>query len=90
MSSSEIARKNDLMRSTFIGCRVVMTEAVSAAPNKEEILSAVRSFKDFTSGNNPYGDMTSHFLKWMAKAISSNSIITTTITSTSKKTEIAF
>lgn len=56
MSSNEIARKNDVMRSTFIGCRVVTTEAVSAAPNKEEILSAVRNFKDFTTGNNPYGE----------------------------------
>jgi hypothetical protein len=56
MSSKEVARKNDLMRSTFIGCRVVMTKAVSEAPNKEDVLSAVRNFKEFTRDNNPHGE----------------------------------
>jgi hypothetical protein len=56
MSSKEIARKNDLMRSTFIGCRLVMTKAVSEAPNKDDVLSAVRNFKDFTRDNNPHGE----------------------------------
>lgn len=54
--TNEIAHKNDLMRSTFIGCRVVMTRTVSEAPNREEILSAVRKFNAFTSDNNPHGE----------------------------------
>jgi hypothetical protein len=56
MSAAEIAKKNDLMRSTFIGCRVVMTSTVSEAPNREDILEAVRGFNMFTPDNDPYGE----------------------------------
>jgi hypothetical protein len=49
---------NDNFRSTFIGGQVVMTHGVSELPIdvKAEALLMVRSFNDFTEGNDPYGE----------------------------------
>jgi len=56
--AAKIARKNDLCRTTFLLCRVVMKEGVALSPDREEVLSAVRSFssKQFTLGNDPHGE----------------------------------
>jgi len=49
---------NDLLRSTFLTGRVVMTEGVRALPlaTREEIVTKVRTFDAFTQGNDPYGE----------------------------------
>jgi Protein of unknown function (DUF3768) len=49
---------NDFFRSTFIGGRVVMTQGVSELPIdvKAEALLLVKTFKDFTRDNDPYGE----------------------------------
>lgn len=49
---------NDNFRSSFIGGQVVMTAGVNELPMdvKAEILLKVRSFDDFTGGNDPYGE----------------------------------
>lgn len=49
-----IAQKNDLARTTFIGCRVVVSEALSQSPKKGDVLTAVREFNDFTPANDPH------------------------------------
>lgn len=47
---------NDNFRTTFIGGQVLISAGVSELPMdiKAEALLAVRSFNDFTGGNDPY------------------------------------
>lgn len=53
-----IADLNDLLRTTFLTGRVVMTEGVRALPAhvREKIITKVRAFDDFTEGNDPHGE----------------------------------
>jgi len=53
-----IAEKNDLMRKTFMGCRVLLTEGVQALDpiHQSAVIEAVQKFKDFEPGNDPYGE----------------------------------
>lgn len=56
MKKNPIAVKNDLFRTTFFGCRVVVSESLHRSPKKEGVLTAVRSFNDFNKDNDPYGE----------------------------------
>lgn len=56
MKLSAIAAKNDLLRKTFIGCRVVVTAALHHSPKKDAVIVAVREFNAFNRDNDPYGD----------------------------------
>lgn len=58
MSITQISQKNDLMRKTFIGCRVLITRGVNALDNKtkERVIEAVQNFNDFNENNDPYGE----------------------------------
>lgn len=49
---------NDNFRSTFIGGQVVLTCGVNELPIdvKAKALLMVKTFKDFTSDNDPYGE----------------------------------
>ena len=49
---------NDSFRSTFVGGQVVMTQGVDALPidTKARVLSAVRSFTNFTKDNDPHNE----------------------------------
>lgn len=49
---------NDNFRSTFIGGTVVMTHGVSELPLdvKAKAVLLVKTFKDFTRDNDPYGE----------------------------------
>lgn len=49
---------NDLLRTTFLTGRVVMTEGILALPSaaREDIITKVRAFDAFTAGNDPYGE----------------------------------
>lgn len=53
-----IAGLNDLLRTTFLTGRVVMTEGVRALPAhaREEVITKVRTFDDFTADNDPHGE----------------------------------
>jgi hypothetical protein len=53
---SPIARLNDELRRTFIGGKIMMTAGISALPDdaKAKMLSAVRSFSNFTEDNDPH------------------------------------
>ena len=53
-----IAGLNDLLRTTFLTGRVVMTEGVRALPAhvREEIITKVRAFDNFTEDNDPLGE----------------------------------
>ena len=53
-----IAGLNDLLRTTFLTGRVVMTEGVRALPAhvREEIITKVRAFDDFAEDNDPHGE----------------------------------
>lgn len=56
--SQHIRVLNDNFRSTFVGGQVVMTVGVSELPMdvKATALLKVKSFNDFTGGNDPYGE----------------------------------
>jgi Protein of unknown function (DUF3768) len=56
--SDRIRVLNDNFRTTFIGGQVFVSAGVSELPMdiKAEALLAVRSFKDFNGGNDPYAE----------------------------------
>jgi hypothetical protein len=56
--SIRIRELNDLLRSTFSGGKVVMTDGVATLPEREltELLERVRRFHEFTEDNDPYGE----------------------------------
>lgn len=58
MSRRAVAALNDAFRSTFQGGRVLITTGVSALPPilAAEVLERVRTFTDFTTDNDPYGE----------------------------------
>ena len=49
---------NDNFRATFLGGTVVMTQGVSELPldMKAQAVLVVKTFKDFTRDNDPYGE----------------------------------
>lgn len=57
-SRPTIAQLNDVLRTTFLTGRVLLTEGVAALPEatKAEIIDRVRSFDSFTEDNDPYGE----------------------------------
>jgi hypothetical protein len=56
--SARIRELNDLLRRTFAGGKVVMTDGVAALPEADlaQLLARVRSFDAFTNDNDPYGE----------------------------------
>ena len=56
--SIRIRELNDLLRRTFTGGKVVMTDGVAALPEVDlaQLLAKVRSFDEFTNDNDPYGE----------------------------------
>jgi hypothetical protein len=56
--SIRIRELNDLLRRTFTGGRVVMTDGVAALPEADlaQLLARVRTFDAFTNDNDPYGE----------------------------------
>ena len=53
---SDIAKANDLLRTTFLSGKVILTQSVSKAPDREDVITAVREFNDFNEDNDPYGE----------------------------------
>lgn len=56
MTAARIAELNDAARSSFIGCRVVVTQGVAAMDDLDGLYAKVRTFNDFTERNDPYGE----------------------------------
>ena len=57
-SATRIAELNDMLRTTFLTGRVVMTEGLRALPDpiREEIITRVHTFDGFTPDNDPHGE----------------------------------
>lgn len=55
-SSAAIARLNDAARTSFIGCRVVITQGIAGIDDLDGLYSKVRSFDEFTERSDPYGE----------------------------------
>lgn len=53
-----IAGLNDLLRTTFLTGRVMLTEGVRALPEatRQDVLTRVRTFTAFTPDNDPHGE----------------------------------
>lgn len=56
MTAARIAALNDAARTSFIGCRVVITKGISAMDDLDGLYAKVRAFSDFTDSNDPYGE----------------------------------
>jgi hypothetical protein len=58
MTTEKIAQLNDLLRTTFLGGKIIMTAGIAALPpdTRDEIITKVREFADFSEDNNPYGE----------------------------------
>jgi hypothetical protein len=56
ITSKDIAKKNDLLRTTFMTGRIVLTLAVRESVDREEVITAVREFNDFNGNNDPHGE----------------------------------
>ena len=58
MSTNAIAKLNDLLRTTFIGGQIVMTAGIAELPSevREDIITKIRTFDDFSEDNDPYGE----------------------------------
>ncbi|CUX68041.1 DUF3768 domain-containing protein (plasmid) [Agrobacterium tumefaciens] len=56
--TARIAELNDVLRTTFLTGRVLMTEGIRALADElqSRIVEAVQSFKDFTPDNDPHGE----------------------------------
>lgn len=47
---------NDLARTTFLGCRVMVTAGVKEMDDLEAVLTKVRTFDAFSEDNDPHGE----------------------------------
>ena len=56
MTAARIAQLNDAARTTFIGCRVVITKGIAAMDDLDGLYAKVRAFNDFNERNDPYGE----------------------------------
>ncbi|HEV7248827.1 MAG TPA: DUF3768 domain-containing protein [Shinella sp.] len=58
LPTHKIADLNDLLRTTFLTGKVVLTEGFRALPEnvREDVLTQVRCFSDFGPDNDPYGE----------------------------------
>lgn len=56
MTAARIAQLNDAARTSFIGCRVVITKGIAAMDDLDGLYAKVRAFDDFTERNDPYGE----------------------------------
>jgi len=58
MAKHTISDLNDLLRQTFIGGKVLITEGISNLSDEvqESVVSNVRGFADFSEDNDPYGE----------------------------------
>jgi hypothetical protein len=56
--TARIRRLNDVLRATFTGGKVVMTDGVAALPENDlaQLLVKVRGFDEFTNDNDPHGE----------------------------------
>ena len=55
-TTTTIRTLNDLARTTFLGCRVIITAVVRELGNLDAILTKVRTFDAFSEDNDPYGE----------------------------------
>lgn len=56
MTAARIAELNDAARTSFIGCRVVITSGIAAMEDLDAVYAKVRAFTDFSARNDPYGE----------------------------------
>ena len=56
--TAKIAHLNDTLRSTMLTGKVVMTAGIASLPDdiKEQIITRVRAFDDFSEDNDPHGE----------------------------------
>lgn len=53
---NNVAEKNDRLRTTFTGGRIMLSRDVQGSDYITEIIRRVRTYNDFTPSNDPYGE----------------------------------
>ena len=56
MTAARIAQLNDAARTSFLGCRVVITQGIAAIADLDGLYAKVRAFNEFTTRNDPYSE----------------------------------
>ncbi len=56
MTAAKIAALNDAARTSFIGCRIVVTNGIAAINDLDGLYAKVQAFTAFTDSNDPYGE----------------------------------
>ena len=56
MKNQSIAEKNDQVRKSLSGCRVMLTAGVAQGERRDAVIAAVKNFDKFNKGNDPYGE----------------------------------
>lgn len=56
MTSARIAALNDAARTSFIGCRIVITKGIAAMDDLDGLYAKVQAFNEFTDGSDPFGE----------------------------------
>lgn len=51
-----IAELNDTARTTFIGCKLLLTSGVSELNQDQKVFTLVREYNTFNEDNDPYGE----------------------------------
>jgi hypothetical protein len=54
--TTKIRNLNDLARTTFLGCRLMITSGIRAMEGLDAVLGKVRNFDDFSEDNDPYAE----------------------------------
>lgn len=55
-TAEKIRTLNDAARTTFKGCRVMLTDGVQQLEGLPQLLEAVRTYSTFDQSNDPYGE----------------------------------
>ena len=70
MSDAEkIKALNDAARTTFTGCRVMLTTGVQSLEGIGELLEQVQRFDSFSADNDPYGEHDFGILQFVGQTV---------------------
>lgn len=67
--AEKIKALNDAARTTFTGCRVMLTRGVQSLPSIGELLKLVRNFDSFSPDNDPYGEHDLGSLRFIGQTV---------------------
>ena len=67
--ATKIRTLNDLARTTFVDCRVIVTQGVQSLDDIASVLDEVRRYETFSKDNDPYSEHDFGSLKYNGEMI---------------------